>query len=166
MFCGKILKLDFQRLRERAESRFGGRSGRLIYYWRGPDDLRREALRAQMLDFYQREGEARLREALEACGRRMRLAPKAVRISAQKSLWGSCSDSGRISLNWRLIAAPPEVLEYVVIHELAHLRHLNHSPAFWRLVSRFCPDCKKHEQWLKKNSHAMDFLLPASIETG
>ena len=94
----------------------------------------------------------------------MRLVPKAVRVGSQRSLWGSCSSEGNISLNWRLVVAPPEVMNYVVTHELAHLKYLDHSAAFWSLVARFCPDYKKYEAWLGHNTYTPDFLLSFSKE--
>ena len=72
-----------------------------------------------------------------------------IRIKDQKTRWGSCSSKGNINLNWRLILAPKEVMYYVIIHELCHLREMNHSQAFWKLVESICPDYRDHRQWLK-----------------
>jgi predicted metal-dependent hydrolase len=74
-----------------------------------------------------------------------------VTIRAQRSRWGSASRSGRVSLNWRLILAPPSVLEYVVIHELAHLRVAGHSARFWTLVRRHFPETAAARAWLRAN---------------
>ncbi len=134
----------------------------LIYYWRALEDLNRDLLKKELRTFYQEKGKVFLQEALSVFSSRMRLFPCSVRIGSQRSLWGSCSGAGRISLNWRLAVAPHEVLNYVVIHELAHLKHLNHSCAFWSLVARFCPEYRKYESWLRQNIYAMDFLLPRS----
>ena len=68
-----------------------------------------------------------------------------------KSRWGSCSSTGSIMLNWRLIMAPPSVYNYVIIHELAHLVHMNHGPLFWKLVQELSPNYLKDKEWLKKN---------------
>ena len=78
----------------------------------------------------------------------MDLYPRQVTIRGQKGRWGSCSSRGALSLNWKLISAPAFVLDYVVIHELAHLAHMNHSAAFWRLVAAHCPDYKRARRWL------------------
>lgn len=72
-------------------------------------------------------------------------------IRGQKTRWGSCSRLGNLSFNWRLIMAPAEVIDYIVIHELSHLKEMNHSAGFWRLVENLCPDYKKHRQWLREN---------------
>lgn len=74
-----------------------------------------------------------------------------ITIRDTKSRWGSCSARKSISLNWRLILAPPEIAYYVCIHEAAHLLHMNHSKAFWQVVSEFCPAYRSHKQWLKLN---------------
>lgn len=74
-----------------------------------------------------------------------------IRIGEQKTKWGSCSTTGTLSFNWRLLLGPKEVLDYVVIHELAHLKEPNHSPAFWALVEQLCPDHKTHRKWLNTN---------------
>ena len=78
-------------------------------------------------------------------------APSGLRIKAQKTLWGSCGRRGVIHLNWRLIGAPPEVFEYIVVHELCHLRERNHAPPFWRLVRELMPDYERHKNWLRLN---------------
>lgn len=74
-----------------------------------------------------------------------------VRISSARTRWGSCSSLGTISLTWRLIMAPPQVIDYVIVHELAHLIVHNHSAAFWKEVERMQPDYRQNRNWLKKN---------------
>lgn len=74
-----------------------------------------------------------------------------VSVRNQKSRWGSCSRRGTISLNWRLIQTPAFVLDYLIFHELAHLRHMNHSHRFWDEVERLVPDYRVAERWLKTN---------------
>jgi predicted metal-dependent hydrolase len=75
-----------------------------------------------------------------------------VSVRNQKSRWGSCSRRGAISLNWRLIQAPTFVCDYVILHELMHLREMNHSTKFWREVRRVCPEYQTAERWLKQSS--------------
>ena len=76
---------------------------------------------------------------------------KRITIRDQKTRWGSCSETGTLSFNWRLMLAPPEVLDYVVIHELCHLTYMNHSKAFWDKVACVDPDYKEHIRYLKDN---------------
>ena len=75
--------------------------------------------------------------------------PKRVSIRNQKTRWGSCSSSGTISLNWRLIQIPSFVREYVILHELTHLEHLDHSQRFWSRLAKLCPNYRAAESWLK-----------------
>lgn len=77
--------------------------------------------------------------------------PNKIRITDTKSRWGSCSHDGTISLCWRLILASPDVFHYVIAHELAHLKEMNHSPNFWNEVARLFPNYKIHQKWLKQN---------------
>ena len=83
------------------------------------------------------------------------LRPARIRIGDQKTLWGSCSPRGTISINWRLVAAPRRVFEYVVVHELCHLEERNHSPKFWSLVESLLPDYRERREWLKTNGIAL-----------
>lgn len=78
-----------------------------------------------------------------------------ITIRDQKTRWGSCSGRGTLSFNWRLILAPPEILDYVVVHELCHLTHMNHSKEFWGLVGKVLPDYKVRRKWLKENGHTL-----------
>jgi predicted metal-dependent hydrolase len=80
------------------------------------------------------------------------LQVRRVTVRNQKSRWGSCSRKSTISLNWRLVQAPPFVLDYIILHELMHLRHMNHSLRYWREVQRVCPEYEVAERWLKKNA--------------
>lgn len=80
-----------------------------------------------------------------------------VAIREQKTRWGSCSGKGNLNFNWKLIMAPPQVLDYVVIHELCHLREFNHSPRFWALVEGQMPEYKSWKKWL--DTHKEDLYL-------
>lgn len=83
-----------------------------------------------------------------------------LRLSSARTRWGSCSASGRISLNWRLIFLPPALVDYVVIHELAHLREMNHGPRFWSLVGQLCPDWRARRLELRHRGRDIPELSP------
>lgn len=85
--------------------------------------------------------------------------PKIIRIKEQKTRWGSCSSLGAVNYNWRIIMSPPEVIDYLVIHELCHLRFLNHSSQFWNLVKQFSPNYKQHRAWLRANGKLLAGFL-------
>jgi predicted metal-dependent hydrolase len=80
---------------------------------------------------------------------------KKITIRDQKSRWGSCSATGELSYSWRLILAPPEVLDYVAAHEVAHLLEMNHGPRFWRLVIGHCKGAKQARNWLRAHGHEL-----------
>jgi predicted metal-dependent hydrolase len=80
---------------------------------------------------------------------------KKISLRDTRSRWGSCSSDGNLSFSWRLIFAPPEVLDYLVAHEVAHLRELNHGAAFWRLVAELCPHWQESRRWIKKNGNTL-----------
>lgn len=82
---------------------------------------------------------------------------KDVRLSYLHSKWGSCSSNGNISLSTRLLFAPDEVVDYVILHELAHLVEMNHSARFWQIVERAMPGYKEQERWLRENGAGCDF---------
>ena len=83
---------------------------------------------------------------------RHQLRVQRITVRNQRSRWGSCSRRGTISLNWRLIQTPPHVQDYIFLHELCHLREMNHSRRFWREVERVCPDFETAERWLKQHA--------------
>jgi predicted metal-dependent hydrolase len=101
------------------------------------------------------EARAAARETISALAEeealRMGVDYRRIRIGAQRTLWGSCSRSGCLSFNWRLVLAPPGVLDYVVAHELCHLQVLDHSPRFWRLVERHYPQWREQRSWLRRH---------------
>ncbi|MCL2679754.1 MAG: M48 family metallopeptidase [Dehalococcoidia bacterium] len=93
-----------------------------------------------------------LNELVWRLNRHMGVNCSGLRISSARTRWGSCSPRGGISLNWKLIMAKPEAIEYVVIHELCHLEEMNHAPAFWRLVQKYCPDWREQRKWLSDHA--------------
>lgn len=82
-----------------------------------------------------------------------------ITIRDQKTRWGSCSSKGNLSFNWRLILAPPNVLDYVVVHELCHRKEMNHSQRFWALVESVMPEYKEYRKWLKENGNKLTLSL-------
>ena len=83
-----------------------------------------------------------------------------ITIRTQRTRWGSCSGKGNLNFNRLLALAPGSVLDYVVVHELCHLREMNHSPRFWALVESILPDYKQSKKWLKENGNALLSQLP------
>lgn len=94
-----------------------------------------------------RDLDARVTHHARAAGLRV----KRITLRDQRSRWGSCSSSGHLSFSWRLIMAPPLVLDYVAAHEVAHIAEMNHGPRFWRLVSKLMPEMEEAKFWLRRN---------------
>jgi predicted metal-dependent hydrolase len=96
-------------------------------------------------------------EEAEALG----VAWRGIRIGGQRTLWGSCSPKGTLSFNWRLVLAPYETLDYVVVHELCHLAIANHSPRFWKLVASRRPGWRSQRDWLREHGQELLAFRPA-----
>jgi predicted metal-dependent hydrolase len=111
---------------------------------------------------YKAEAQKYLTKRQAEISKEMDLFPTKLSFRNQKTRWGSCSSKGEISYNWKLIAAPGAWVDYVVIHETAHLRHLDHSKDFWSLVSRHCENYKAYSKSLKNQQLVFDFLNPKS----
>jgi len=99
-------------------------------------------------DFLKREAHRDLLVASRRAAAQLGVTVKRVSVRDQSSRWGSCSTTGVLSYSWRLILAPAFVLEYLAVHEVAHLKEMNHSPRFWRLVLKLCPDASRAKVWL------------------
>jgi predicted metal-dependent hydrolase len=112
--------------------------------------------------WYRREARTRLVETADREAARLGLAYRSISIRDPRTRWGSCSARGKLMFSWRLILAPFEVLEYVVIHELLHLRELNHSKAYWRLVEAARPGWEGQARWLRENGQELHDYAPAA----
>jgi len=104
-----------------------------------------------LLLWYQKEAKKVLSERFHYFVDLMSVTPAKLTLRDAKTRWGSCSNKGNIMLNWRLILTPPEVMDYVIVHELCHLKEMNHSKAFWALVEEIIPDYKIRRKWLKEH---------------
>ncbi len=106
--------------------------------------------------WYRRQARTVFEERLTHCNASYSFTWASVAIKSQKTRWGSCSRQGNLNFNWRLLLAPPAVLDYVVIHELCHLQEHNHAAPFWALVERACPDYRDHRRWLRLHGHELN----------
>lgn len=107
--------------------------------------------------FYYRLALQRVREALDLWSPTVGLPYGRVAIREQRTRWGSCSSKHNLNFNWKLVLAPPEALQYVVIHELCHLRDFNHSPRFWQEVKSRMPEYEYWKKWLKEHGKELSF---------
>ena len=107
-------------------------------------------------ELYRRQARIVFEQKVKYYAGRMNVTYGRIDVRDQKTRWGSCSAEGNLNFNWRLIFAPAGVLDYVVVHELAHRKEMNHSARFWGVVESYMPEYKKYQAWLKENGN----LLP------
>lgn len=134
---------------DRKRTRVVSAMGRIVLYV--PYEADYEYKRKQLEKWYRKEAAEVLCEKAAEFAGYLSVSFKELHIKDQKSRWGSCSSRGSLNFNWRILMAPEPVCDYVVIHELCHLRHMNHSADFWQLVAAFCPDYKQYRKWLREN---------------
>jgi predicted metal-dependent hydrolase len=106
-------------------------------------------------DFLRGEAARDLGHAVRHYTEKLGIPAKKITVRDTRTRWGSCSAGGRLSFSWRLVLAPPFVLDYLAAHEVAHLKEMNHSMRFWRLVHRLCPQTEEAERWLKRHGSGL-----------
>jgi len=116
-------------------------------------------LQRLLRDAFKREAMLDAQRMLVEEAQRLGVSFSGPRIADQKTLWGSCTAQGLISLSWRLVMAPPAVLRYVAVHELCHVRHHDHGPRFWKLVERQMPGFETHRRWLREHGPALHWWV-------
>ncbi|AZN38358.1 M48 family metallopeptidase [Paenibacillus albus] len=117
--------------------------------------LGEEELRLGLRKFYFASCKKVIQQRIQGYQKQLKAAPKSVEIVDSSTKWGSCSSKKQLTFNYRLAMAPVEVIDYVIIHELCHLTHMNHDRSFWRLVGSIMPDYKEKEAYLAKYGQAM-----------
>jgi predicted metal-dependent hydrolase len=115
----------------------------------------RAHLARRLRDFLKREAKRDLEAASRRYAGELGVTVRRVTVRDQSSRWGSCTAAGVLSYSWRLILAPPYVLDYLAAHEVAHLVEMNHSRRFWRVVASICPDWQRAKGWLTANGNAL-----------
>lgn len=115
-------------------------------------------IKKKVSQWYRREAERVFEECVAHFSPLMKVSPKEIKLSSARTQWGSCTSQGVVRLNWQLVTMPLHLIDYVVVHELAHLIEMNHSAAFWRVVESVCPDYAKIRGELRKWSPATHTL--------
>ncbi len=148
-FLGKIYKLKFSD--KAKEPDFV--SEELTVYFK-PTENWREIF----INFYKKKAKEYFNERLVIISKYMGVSYSKFRLSNAKTRWGTCSSNKTISLNWRLIMANPGIIDYVIVHELCHLRHPNHSRYFWNEVAKYFPDYREAKKWFRDEGYLLFFL--------
>ena len=124
----------------------------------------KRSVRKALTAWYLRHAGEKVKERIDQLAKQLGKYPQRIEIKEQKRRWGSCSRSGVIRLNWKIIMTPISILDYVIVHELCHLIHPHHSPQFWNKVQSILPDHKKRRDLLRQHSLQID-ALPGSRES-
>jgi predicted metal-dependent hydrolase len=118
----------------------------------------RRHLPRRLADFLKREAKAEIAALVARHTATIGRRAKAIRYKDTVSRWGSCTAEGTLSFSWRIMMAPPAVIDYLVAHEVAHLREMNHGPRFWALCRELCPRTDEARAWLKRNGQALQAI--------
>ena len=118
-------------------------------------DLPTEKIKTKLLKWYRQLATEIIEDRVLIWSKHIPKKPKIIRFKTMRSRWGSCSSLDNLNFNWKLIMAPLDVIDYVVIHELCHLIQHNHSPKFWALVESIMPDYKSHKKWLGEHGYLL-----------
>jgi predicted metal-dependent hydrolase len=106
--------------------------------------------------WYKEKAGTKIAQRVRFFSEQLGLKPKAVRVTSARSQWGSCSADNRLSFNWKLVMAERPAIDYIVVHELVHIKRKNHSARFWSALQEIMPDYKKRKLWLDDNSHLLN----------
>ena len=123
-----------------------------------PNPKNEQAIARKVLQWYRKQALVDFARRLELFSTKLGVPTPELFLSNARSRWGSCNSKREVRLNWRLVMAPPHIINYVVCHELAHLKQMNHSAKFWAVVENLCPDYKRAEQELKLLSAQLQAL--------
>ena len=115
----------------------------------------REKAKNLFMEWYRKEAEMIIRQRIGLYRDTLQVHPTKERITSARCQWGGCSARNTLTFSWRIIMAPLHVIDYVVIHELAHIREKNHSPKFWKIVEATLPNYRDHRDWLKQQGHLL-----------
>ncbi len=133
------------------------RDDQLFVFIRESQDAskRKQHIHQQLRIWYCQQAELELQRKSEEYAKKLGVQFKSIAIKQFKSRWGSCSIKGEIQYGWQIILAPHAIVDYLVVHELSHLKHHNHSPLFWKMVASIIPDYKACKNWLRLHGHLL-----------
>lgn len=121
------------------------------------EQRRREEIKDALVDWYREHAKEKINERVDKYKVKLDVEPNNVVVKKQKKRWGSCSSKNNLNFNWKIIMAPMSIVDYLIVHELTHLIHDNHSRDFWATVAAVIPDIKEKKEWLKVNGRRLDF---------
>lgn len=117
-----------------------------------------DLIKYAMENFYKKECSKVVQQRINYYQKYFKTKPKVIKIVESKNTWGTCNSNRDMNFNWRLIMAPIEIIDYIVVHEMCHMVHMNHSKSFWKFVGKIIPDYKKRTEWLQVNGSRMNII--------
>ena len=114
-----------------------------------------ELIRSSLENWYIERANEKLIKKNKRYSKLIGVNPRSIKVKSYKSRWGSCTVKGDVSYNWKIVIAPNRIIDYLVIHELCHLIHHNHSPLYWKTVENYCSDYKESREWLRINGSSL-----------
>lgn len=159
-YLGRYYRLKVMKSITETEEKCRMVGGRLAVEVNGKSDSEngRTAIKKALMDWYLQHAEEKIRERASRFARLIGRWPASIKIKNQEKRWGSCSRTGIIRFNWKIIMAPISIMDYVIVHELCHLISPQHSSRFWQKVQSVIPDYKKRRDWLKEAGLQIDGL--------
>ncbi len=153
-YLGKYYRLKVMKSFTETEEKCRLVNGRFLVEVNGKSggEHGRTAIKKALMEWYFQHAEEKIGERASRFARLIGKWPASINIKNQEKRWGSCSRTGIIRFNWKIIMAPISIMDYVIVHELCHLIHPHHSPHFWQKVQSVIPDYKIKRDWLKENS--------------
>ncbi|MFW6026541.1 MAG: M48 family metallopeptidase, partial [Candidatus Woesearchaeota archaeon] len=116
---------------------------------------RREKIKENIISWYRERADKKIKERVNKYKDKIGIEPNNVKVKKQKKRWGSCSSKGNLNFNWKLIMAPMSIVNYIVVHELTHLKYSNYSQDFWQLIETIIPDYEERQEWLRINGRKL-----------
>lgn len=121
------------------------------------DDKQEARIREALTGWFMEQAASIIRKRMDIYADRLNVKPAKLLLKSQKTRWGSCTRDNKININWKIVSAPLDIVDYLVVHELAHIRVKNHSKTYWELVESILPDYRERRKWLKANGHRLGF---------
>ena len=118
-----------------------------------------QPLQVQLIHWFQQQAKRLLEQKTQVMAAHICQSYHSIRLGYYRSKWGSCNSKRILSYNWAIVQAPEAVIDYLVAHEVSHLKHMNHSTQFWALVEKLCPNYQTHRKWLREHGHRLRLLL-------
>ncbi|WP_077212548.1 M48 family metallopeptidase [Bacillus dakarensis] len=152
LYLGRHYPIKIYQDKNRAQDHVAFVGENLHIYVKQLDD---EKMKQALKRFYYQQCKALVETSIASFQPNFKTKPRSIKITDNKRTWGTCDAKHHLTFNWRLAMAPKEVIDYVVVHEMCHMVHLNHDRSFWRLVGKIMPDYKEKEKWLALSNWKM-----------